>query len=161
MIRAITAIAAAALLMGPLSDGARGPAKDLARIYVYIQTDTPARSWSPIYCDRALVAKLKRGRFFALDVAPGRHMLSGQQDVPVLVDARAGEESFVSLGWRSGDTGGALLPAWHVVDPDAAEREMKYLKYVDADEIISSSVSKKDPRPPPGLRRRNIPAGDE
>ena len=157
MIRLISAIAAAALLGHAPGEGARGLANDVARLYVYIQDDTPARSWSPIYCDSKVVAKLKRGRFFALDVAPGRHMVSGENGVPVFVDAGAGEDSFVSLGWRTGDTGGPLLPAWQIIGPDAAEREMKDLKYVDADEVISSSVSEKDPRGPPSLRRRKSP----
>ena len=34
-------------------------AEELARIYVYAQQETPARTWRPISCDGTVVAKLK------------------------------------------------------------------------------------------------------
>src|SRR5437763_3048683 len=75
-------------------------AEGLARIYVYAQSETPARSWIPISCDGTVIAKLRRGRFFAINAAPGRHMLSEEKGVPGFIDARSGEESFVRLAWN-------------------------------------------------------------
>jgi len=128
----------------------------LARIYVYVRLETPARSWFPIRCDSAVVAELKRGRFFAVNVVPGRHMLSDGKGVAVVVDARSGEEAFVSLDWRS-EKGGPAISVLQVVPPPQARSEMRYLVYIDADKVLSRSVPKKDPReiPQPRLRRRS------
>lgn len=88
-------------------------AQDLARIYVYAQQETPARS-RPISCDGTVVAKLKRGKFFAVTVTPGRHTLSDEKGVPVVVKARSGKDSFVRLEWLNGDAGGPSLPVLQV-----------------------------------------------
>jgi hypothetical protein len=160
-IRHIAATAVVAFFVWPLPAASSASTKELARIYVYIQTDTPARSWFPVLCDRTAVAKLKRGRFFAVEVAPGRHMLSDEKGVPVFVDAEPGEEAFVRLGWRTGDVGGPVLPVWQVVPPDTARRDMIYLVYIDGSKVLSDSVSKSDPRGPPQLNRRCKSTGDE
>src|SRR5438876_12073367 len=130
--------------------------RDLARIYVYVPMEAAARSWFPISCDSTVVAKLKRGRFFAVNVAPGRHMLSDEKGVPVSVDARSGEESFVRVDWRM-EVGGPAISVLQVVPPSAARSEMIYLTYIDASKVHSKSVSKKDPREPPRLLRRGGP----
>ena len=131
-------------------------AEGLARIYVYAQLETPAGSWIPISCDGTVVAKLRRGRFFAINAAPGRHMLSDEKGVPVSVDARSGEESFVRVDWRM-EVGGPAISVLQVVPPSAARSEMIYLTYIDASKVHSKSVSKKDPREPPRLLRRGGP----
>jgi hypothetical protein len=131
-------------------------AEGLARIYVYAQLETPAGSWIPISCDGTAVAKLKRGRFFAVSVASGRHMLSDEKGIPVVVDARSGEESFVRLDWHI-EVDKPAISMLQVVPPPQARYEMKYLLYIDAGKVLSRSVPKKDPRkrPPPRLRRRS------
>ena len=130
-------------------------AEGLARIYVYAQLETPAGSWIPISCDGTVVAKLRRGRFFAINAAPGRHMLSDEKGVPVFVDARSGEESFVRLEWHI-EVNKPVISVLEVVPGGQAREEMMYLTYTDAGKILSKSVSKKDPReiPRPRLRRR-------
>jgi hypothetical protein len=72
-------------------------AADSARVYVYARWETPARSWLPISCDGEVVAKLKQGTLFAIDVTPGRHNLGSDRGVPVFVDVRSGDEVFVRL----------------------------------------------------------------
>src|SRR5258708_1052166 len=76
------------------------PAGDRARIYVYARRDTAARSWLPISCGNAVVAELKQGAFFAINVAPGRYTLSIENGIPVSLDARPDEESFIRLDWN-------------------------------------------------------------
>ena len=150
MIRAISGLAAACLVLAPFAK-AQGP----ARIYVYVQTETPARSWFPVWCDNTAVAKVKRGRFFAVNVSPGRHMLSGEKGVPVFVEVPSGGEAFVHLDWTYGDMGGPAIPVWRLASPTEAEPALMYLMYIDTDKILSKSVSKEDPRSPPQLKRRN------
>ena len=146
------AIIAAVTLMPLPSARAEG----LARIYVYAQSETPARSWIPISCDGTVVAKLKRGRFFAVNVAPGQHMLSDERGIPVFVDARSGEESFVRLEWHI-EVDKPVISVLEVVPRGQAREEMMYLTYIDTGKILSKSVPKKDPRqiPRPRLRRRS------
>ena len=50
-------------------------AKDFARIFVYSRRDTQARSWLAVHCGGAVAAELKRGYFFAINVAAGQHTL--------------------------------------------------------------------------------------
>ncbi len=131
-------------------------AQGLSQIYVYAQLETPARSWLPISCDSTVVAKLKPGRFFAFDVAPGGHILSYEKGLPAFVEARSGEESFVRLDWRV-EIGRPAIPVLQVVPPAHARNEMIYLTYIDAGKVLSRSVPRADPRelPQPRLRRRS------
>jgi len=126
---------------------------ELVRIYVYVQQETPARSWFPVSCDGAVVAEIKRGRFFAVNVAPGRHMLSEEKGVPTFVDARSGRDSFIRLNWHI-EVGQRPIPVWEIVDAASAFRDMLTLTYIDAAKALSKSVPKKDPRGPPRLTRR-------
>ncbi len=127
---------------------------DSARIYVYAKFGTAARSWLPISCDGPVVAKLKHGKFFAVDVALGQHVLGiASGGVPVVVDVRPGEESFVRLGGHR-DRGAPAIPVLSVVEPAHLQREINRLRYIDADKTISKSVPRADPRDPPRLKRR-------
>ncbi len=72
-------------------------AEDSARIYIYAQRLTAARSWIPISCNGAVAAQLKRGTFFAINVAPGRYTLNVEKGLPAFVDVAAGGEVFVRL----------------------------------------------------------------
>lgn len=141
------AIIAIIILITSLPAGAQG----LARIYVYAESDTAARSWRPISCDGTLIAKLRRGTFFAVNVAPGRHVLSDEKSVPAFVNVGAGEESFVRLDWvfHVGEPATSILS---IVRPNQARKDMIYLPYIDANKVLSASVSKIDPRAPPPLR---------
>ncbi len=64
-------------------------------------------------------------------------MLSGEKGLPVFVDARSGDESFVRLEWRNGELAGPALPVWEVVPRATAREDMIYLPYIDADEALS------------------------
>jgi len=128
-------------------------AEEPARIYVYVQQETPARSWFPVSCDGVVVAELKRGRFFAINVVPGRHMLNEEKGVPAFVDARPGRDSFVRLNWHI-EVGQPAIPVWEIVNAASAHTDMLTLAYIDAAKALSKSVPKKDPRGPPRLTRR-------
>lgn len=134
-----------------LLTSASGVADGPARIYVYADRNTVARSWRPISCDGTVVAKLKRGTFFAINVAPGRHVLSDGKSVPAIIDVRSGEETFVRLDWVFLE-GEPATPVFSKVAASVAARDMIYLPYIDANKVLSISVSKTDPRTPPQLR---------
>jgi len=125
--------------------------QNTARIFVYAQQETAARSWRPILCDGAVVAKIKRGTYFLLNTAPGRHVLSREKGVPVFVDVRAGSESFIRLDWQM-EIGEPTTPVLSSVPPDVALKEMRFLLYIDAKQVLSTSVSMADPRTPPEPR---------
>ena len=136
-----------------LTLGQPARAEQRARIYIYVQQETPARSWFPVSCDGITVAEIKRGRFFAINVGPGRHMLSEEKGVPTFVDARSGRDSFIRLNWHI-EVGQRPIPVWEIVDAASACRDMLTLTYIDAAKALSKSVPKKDPRGPPRFTRR-------
>jgi hypothetical protein len=89
--------------------------------------------------------------FFAINVPAGRHTLSTETGVPVFVDVRSGEDVFVRLDW-SYEVGRPAIPVLNAVGPSQAQKEMKYLSYIDAKKVFASSVPKTDPREPTKLR---------
>jgi hypothetical protein len=131
-------------------------AGDPARIYVYAQRDTAARSWLPISCGSAVVADLKQGTFFAINLTSGQYELFVKDGVPVSVDVHSGEESFVRLDWEY-EIGRPPVPVLVKVGQTEARSEMKYLSYVGAKRVHSSLVPKTDPSSPvqPKLRTRD------
>jgi hypothetical protein len=130
-------------------------AEDPTRIYVYARRDTAARSWISISCDNSVVAEVRQGTFFAVNVAPGKHALLTEGGVPSFVDLAAGKEIFVRLDWDYG-IGRPPIAVFSQVDPADAQREMKYLSYVGVKRLHSSLVPKADPRQEvqPRLRTR-------
>ena len=133
------------------------PDGNLARIYVYAQSSTAAHSWLPISCDSAAIAKLKRGTFFAVDVAPGRHILElpAGKGVPVSLEVHPGQEAFVRLDWHF-ERDNPAIPLLQIVQPSLAHTEMLPLRYIDAGKVLARSVLKADPRGPPQLKKRGI-----
>lgn len=125
--------------------------QDLGRIFVYAQWESPARSWRPIFCDGIAVAKVKRGTFFALNVPAGRHLLSQKNGVPTIVAVKAGTEIFVRLDQQI-ETGEPAVSVLDVVPRAVAPKEMRFLMYIDAKQVLAPSVSKVDPRPPKEMR---------
>ena len=126
-------------------------AEDRGRIYVYAQRQTAARSWLPISCDGAIVAELKQGMLFAIDVPAGRHTLGTQTGVPGFVEVHGGEEAFVRLDWDY-EVGRAPIAALGAVRPDQGRKEIIFLSYIKANKVRSSSVPRTDPRQPPEVR---------
>jgi hypothetical protein len=131
------------------------PAEDPTRIYVYARRDTAARSWVSISCDNSVVAEVRQGFFFAVNVEPRKHALSAEGGVPLFVDLTAGKEIFVRLDWDY-KTGRPPIALFSQVNPADAQREMTYLSYVGVKRFHSSLVPKTDPRKEvqPQLRTR-------
>lgn len=122
-------------------------AGDASRVYVYSQRLTDARSWLPVSCDGAVVAEIRRGYFFALEVAPGLHTLIVADGVPVPVRVASGEEKYVRLDWPR-QAGRPAIPVLSAVPRDRARSEMKFLSYVEPGRIRAASVARSDPRQP-------------
>jgi hypothetical protein len=137
-------------------------AEHLTEIFIYASWEYPTRSWVPVSCDGTLVAKVKRGRFFAINVGPGKHMLAQNDGIPLVVNAHAGQQLFVHLGQEVSDepSGKVALPVLEAVAPEKARREMIHLVYVDSDKVYSSAVSSQDSTQPslPRLKQRGDPS---
>jgi hypothetical protein len=133
----------------------------LTEIFVYASWEYPARSWVPVSCDGTLVAKVKRGRFFAINVGPGKHMLTQNDGIPLVVNAHSGQQMFVHLGQEVSDepSGKVVLPVLQAVAPENGRKEIVHLVYVDSDKLYSSAVSRQDPTQPspPRLKQRGDP----
>jgi len=131
-------------------------------IFIYSSWEYPARSWVPVSCDGTLVAKVKRGRFFSINVGPGTHTLTQNDGIPLVVNARPGQQIFVQLEQQVSDepSGKVVLPVLQVVAPEQARKEIIHLVYVDSDKLYSSAVSREDPTQliPPRLKQRGVPS---
>ena len=68
-----------------------------ARIYVYVPRNAIVRSWVAVTCDGPLLARVRQGRFFAVDLPAGRHVLAIQDGVPLIVDLHSGEDAYFRL----------------------------------------------------------------
>ncbi len=132
------------------------PAAHAGRIYVYAPRETAARSWLGITCGGLVVAELRRGILFAIDVPPGRQTLSTEEGVPISVELRAGEEAFVRLDWNY-EVGRPPIPVLSVVPSKQARRQMQYLSYISGKHVRSRLVSKTDPREPEPLEFKRRP----
>ena len=137
-------------------------AEHLTEIFVYASWEYPARSWVPVSCDGILVAKVKRGRFFAINVGTGKHALTQNDGIPLIVNTHPSQPLFVHLGQEVSDepSGKVVLPVLLAVDPEEARKEMIHLVYVDSDKLYSSAVSRQDPTQPspPRLKQRGSPS---
>jgi len=63
-------------------------------IYVYADPHVAASSWQPVSCDGVIVARIKRGNFFALTVASGRHACAIDNGPPTFVVIEPNQDVF-------------------------------------------------------------------
>jgi hypothetical protein len=131
---------------------------DGARIYVYAQRLTEARSWLAISVGQTRVAQITRGTFFAVDVPPGQHSVSLENGVPAILRASPGGECYVRLDW-SLHINRRPVPALSVVPHEQARREIRFLTYIEGRRIVSPAVLRADPRTTEDarLKRRGEP----
>ena len=134
-------------------------AEDAAKVYVYSDWEAPQRSKLTISYDGVPVAQLQPGRYLVINAQPGRHVLIAGDGVPTVVDARAGEDSFVRVGRHIeiNQSGKSDIPVLEVESPEQARHELVNLIYIPASKIFSTLVSKQDPSVParPKLKNRD------
>lgn len=113
------------------------------------------RSPLEVTCNGVEAASIKKGSFFALTLPPGRYTLATASGVPVTLEGRTGDETFVRINWNQ-HVNRSPIPVLSVVPADRARHEMKFLSYLEAKHIRSESVERRDPRTPeePTLERR-------
>ena len=124
-----------------------GTVAESGHLYVYAQRDTPSKSWTSVTLDDERMAEIKSGVYFTAEVSAGQHMVSIDNGVPVAVMMEAGHDTYVRLGWhyQVGESPVAML---QVIDSDTALRELRFLSYVDAKRIHSSTVLRSAPTNP-------------
>ena len=144
------------LVVGVLCFGQLVAAENASLMFVYSQRETPARSWMPVACDGKNIAEIRRGFFFAVSLPPGRHSLLLRDSVPISIEIRPENETFVRLDW-SQDVRRSPIPVLSRVPAEIAKKEMQFLSYIEAKRIHSTGVSREDPRPSDGprLKTRN------
>lgn len=105
------------------------PAKDKATIVFFREHHMTGGALKPsVYVDGKEVDRLSNGRWFSIEVEPGKHELgsSAKKEAHTLIQAAAGEKTYVQMiitvgTWRGA---GRLLQ----VDPKEAEEKMANLK---------------------------------
>lgn len=125
---------------------ALAPASAQATVVVYAVRLSEARSWTLVRCNGAAAAELRRGSFFELRLDAGRHLLEIDGGVPLVLEAKPGEEHFVRLNWNH-QVGRAPIAVLSAIGKEAARRELMHLVYVEARRIHSPQVTPHDPRP--------------
>jgi len=134
-------------------------AEDSAQIVVYLSWDSPQRGRQTVFCDGARMAEVQAGRFFVINVEPGRHVLIAGDGIPTTVDLPAKGESFVRVGREIeiGPSGNTSIPVLEDLSPEQARLDMINLVYVSPKKIFSPSVSEGDPflQQRPKLKTRN------
>lgn len=118
-----------------------------SRIYVYAGWESAERGWIPIFCDGTQVAKLQRGKFFAITVTPGKHSLWPGQGLPVTVGVKAGEDVFARVEQyvEVSATEKSSMPVLSLKPPASAKPEIASLVYVEAKHTYSPLVEREDP----------------
>ncbi|HLV89146.1 MAG TPA: hypothetical protein VKV39_19340 [Candidatus Sulfotelmatobacter sp.] len=115
---------------------------ETGQIYVYANWEFPEHKWVDVACDDGIVAKIKAGRYFVLNLSPGRHAVSERDGIPAFVEVRSGEKAYLRLG-REVD-GQTVMPVLSRVNANDAAGEIVHLAYIDAAKVFSGSVLKDD-----------------
>jgi len=105
------------------------PAKDKATIVFFREHHMTGGALKPsVYIDGKEVDRLSNGRWFSIEVEPGKHELgsSAKNEAHTLIQAAAGEKTYVQMIITTGTWRGAgrLLQ----VDPKEAEEKIAKLK---------------------------------
>lgn len=133
-------------------------AQDSAKVFVYCPWEAPRHARLTISMDDAPMAEIQSGRFFVINVKPGKHVLMAGEGVPLAIDPKASQELFVLLARdiAVGPSGQSDVPMLAVIAPEQARHEMVNLVYIASKKILSDSVSEQDPsvQEKPKLKRR-------
>jgi len=116
----------------------------LEQVYVYADWDLPEHRWLDVACDEEIVAKVKAGRFFVMNLPSGRHTIAVRDGIPIFIEVRSAERSFLRLG-RQVD-GQTVMLVLSKMDSTEANKEMVNQAYIDASKALANSVPKEDPR---------------
>lgn len=132
-------------------------AEDATRIYVYALRNTPARSWMPVFCDGQVMADVRAGAYFAINIPAGRHILSIDPGVPLPIDIGSNETKFIRVDWHH-EIGKQPIPVLNLITAELAESEIRFLSYIEQRRQHSALVAVSDPQPRrPQLRTRTQP----
>jgi len=134
-------------------------AQDSAKVFVYCPWEAPRHARITISLDDAPMAEIQSGRFFVINVKPGKHMLVAGEGVPLAIEPHAGQDLFVLLARdiEVGPSGQSEVPMLAVIAAEQARHEMVNLVYISSKKILSDSVSEQDPsvKEKPKLKTRD------
>jgi hypothetical protein len=134
-------------------------AESATRIYVFADWDSPQHAWIPIYCDGALIAKVKAGKFLAIEVPPGQHTLLAGDGIPVSLDTSPRKDVFVAVQYniRLYPSGKSSIPVLAIFPESEARIKIVHLVYIETTQMYSPLVSRQDPTLlwRPELKKRN------
>jgi hypothetical protein len=106
-----------------------------ATVYVYRYKQFVGSALSPsVYCDETELARMDNGKFFAVKLAPGKHVFrSNDKQAGIDVDLKGGQDYYIRVelatGFMKGH--GRLVS----VAPEQGTYEIKNLKPLGADKV--------------------------
>ena len=139
------------------------PQKSVVYFYRYKQFVGSALAPS-VYCDEAQLARMENGRYFAVNVEPGRHTFrSNDAQSGVQLDLKPGQEYYVRVEIAPGMMKGHGRLILTAAEQGRYEVQSNKLKPLDANKVVDSSrvsveeanFSKPLPAPPAGTVSTN------
>ncbi len=122
------------------SQAISGANSDKVTVVVYRVKAFRARALEPsLFCDDIQVARMDNGRYFTLNLDPGKHVIkSNDEATEVLIDGKAGDTHYVRINLVSG--------AWKFwggvtqASPETAQQQLRKLKPLGAKKVKDTSL---------------------
>lgn len=125
----------------PQSKAEQGPASDKVNVYVYRERRFYGSGLEPsVYCDGAQVARMDNGRFFVMQIPPGKHVIrSSDKKHEVSLDFKTGQTYYIRIDLHTGTWRGNGRPIF--VIPEQAQEELKKnLTYIGQDKVVDKNL---------------------
>jgi hypothetical protein len=108
-----------------------------AKVYFYRYKQYAGSALAPsVYCDEAELARMQNGRYFTVNLAPGKHTFrSNDKQSGVEVDLKPGQEYFLRVELVAGFMKGHGRVVAVVPEQARFELKAKNLKPLDADKV--------------------------
>ncbi len=130
----------------PATAGNRDPAR--ATVYFFRYTEWHGNMLEPsVYCDGVQLARLDNGRYFAIELEPGKHAChSNHKESRVELDLKAGEIYYVRMEMEMGmwKTKGRLVP----IGQTRAAMELRSVSPLSSEKVKDKKRVRLDLPPP-------------
>ncbi len=129
------------------------PASGKALIYVYRYKQFTGSALEPsVFCDDVQLARMDNGRYFVAAVDPGRHTVrSNDKQAGVEFDAKIGQKYYMRVEIATGFLKGHGRIT--MVTPEQAEYEVRKLKPLDENRIVSKDIVLNPPPEMPAVEK--------
>lgn len=117
------------------------PAQQKSVVYFYRYKQFVGSALAPsVYCDETQLARMENGRYFAVNVDPGRHTFrSNDAQSGVQLDVKPGQEYYIRVEIAAGMMKGHGRLILTAAEQGRYELQSNKLKPLDANKVVDSS----------------------